>query len=417
MFIEVEGGHKADGELDVQGAKNAVLPMIAATVLCNQTIRFERCPKLQDVYSMVSILKDIGAKTRWEEDTLIVDAGDINRVEIVQEEAGKVRASILFLGSILGKYGHCEIGLPGGCSIGARPIDFHLNALSSLGSEIENEEDRIVCRVKGFGREKVRLPYPSVGATENVILYSVLRKGRTVLENAAKEPEIKELCNFLRKMGARIAGDGSNRIFISGVPALHGTDYCVKSDRIAFLTYAAMVAGTGGKALLKVNGDTFLTEQSHLRRTGCIIEKDQKGYVVSGGDHGIQAIPYIKTEPYPGFPTDAQSLFLALLSKANGESVVEESVFENRFLVANQLKKMGADIDITEQQAYIHGVTRLHGEAVCATDLRSGAALMLAGVMADGTTVIDQAKLILRGYESPVENMQGLGLFARYRCE
>lgn len=416
MFIEVEGGGKAAGELTVQGAKNAVLPMIAASVLCRQTIILENCPKIQDVYSMIAILKGIGADVGWDEDKLIIDAASINKCEVTQKEVGEVRASILFLGSILGREGEAGIRLPGGCSIGARPIDYHLEAFEKFGVRTVQDGDLIQCVVSHRGEECIHLPYPSVGATENIILYAVLREGTTELHNAAREPEIVELCEFLRKMGARIFGDGSDVITVLGVEKLHGTSHRLGADRIAFLTYAAMVAGTGGSAYLKVYGQTFDAERKYLTQTGCRMDDAPDGIVVTGGN-GIKAVSYIRTGPYPEFPTDAQSLFLSLLSKAYGESIIEESVFENRFLVAAQLRKMGADIEVAGQRACIRGVTRLHGERVRATDLRSGAALMLAGVMADGKTVIDNCHVIFRGYESPVEKIQSLGLCARYVCE
>lgn len=413
MLIEVEGGRKAAGELTVQGAKNAVLPMIAATVLCRQTTVIENCPRIQDVYSMTAVLKDIGAKVSWEEDKLIIDTASVTKSEITQKEVGDIRASILFLGSMLGRMQVAGIRLPGGCSIGARPVDYHLAAFSAMGAETSQLEDVICCEIRHRGEERVKLPYPSVGATENVILYAVLRKGITILENAAKEPEIRELCEFLRQMGAQIAGDGEECITIQGVNELQGVVYRLKTDRIAFLTYAAMVAGSGGSACLRVYGDTFEAEKKYLAMTGCCMETIGDQIRISG-EGGIRPVPYIRTEPYPGFPTDAQSLFLALLSRSYGESLIEESVFENRFLVAGQLRKMGADIEVAGQRACVRGVTRLHGEMVQATDLRSGAALLLAGVMAEGRTMVDQSHYILRGYEIPVENMQNLGLCARY---
>lgn len=413
MFIEVEGGSRAAGELTIQGAKNAVLPMIAATVLCRETITLMGCPRIQDVFSMTAILENIGASVEWDGDNLMINTDSVNQFEITQREAGEMRASILFLGSILARNHKAHICLPGGCSIGARPIDFHVAALEQLGASTVWEGDTICCDVKQQGEDTVTLPYPSVGATENLILYSVLRCGETEIQNAAKEPEIIELCRFLRSMGARISGDGSGIIQIRGVSSLHGTEYRLRSDRIVFLTYAAMAAATGGSARFLVYGETLEHEMSYLRKAGCLVKAEEDGIFVSGRN-GIRAIPYIRTGPYPEFPTDAQSLFLALLSKAYGESLLEESVFENRFLVASQLRKMGADIEVAEQRACVRGVTRLHGETVCATDLRSGAALLVAGAMADGTTQIQDSHLILRGYERPVENMQKLGLHASY---
>lgn len=418
MFIEVEGGGRAAGELTVQGAKNAVLPMIAATVLCRKMVILENCPRIQDVYSMTAVLKGIGADVRWDGDKLMIDASRLDKYEIAQKEAGEVRASILFLGSLLGRTGKAEICMPGGCSIGARPIDFHLAAFEQMGADVELEEEVVHCAIQQQGEEVVELPYPSVGATENVILYAVLRQGDTELRNAAKEPEIIELCEFLRCMGAEISGDGSSRIVIHGVSELHETTYRLRPDRIAFMTYAAMAVATGGSVMFRGSGREreFEHEKNFLALTGCQIHSDEDGILVSGNG-SIKAVPYLKTGPYPEFPTDAQSLFLALLTRAYGESIIEESVFENRFLVAAQLRKMGADIETAGQRACIRGVTRLHGESVRATDLRSGAALIVAGLMADGTTVIDNCHFVLRGYESPVENIQSLGLCARYICE
>lgn len=413
MFIEVEGGSRAAGELTIQGAKNAVLPMIAATVLCEETIILKGCPKIQDVYCMAAILKNIGASVEWEGDSLKINTGSIRQFTITQKEAGEMRASILFLGSILARNHEAQISLPGGCSIGARPIDYHVAALERLGAVTTWDGDTISCSVRYHGEDAVALPYPSVGATENLIIYAVLRKGRTQIRNAAREPEIVELCRFLRSMGAQIAGDGGDTITICGVKRLHGCEYRLCSDRIVFLTYAAMAAATGGNVWFHIYGEPLEHEKHYLRQAGCIVRSDGEDVFVSG-ENGIRAIPYIRTGPYPEFPTDAQSLFLALLSRAYGESLLEESVFENRFLVASQLRKMGADIEVAGQRACVRGVTKLHGETVRATDLRSGAALLVAGAMADGATRIEDSHLILRGYERPVEHMKKIGLCAAY---
>lgn len=425
MFIDVEGGSRAAGELTIQGAKNAVLPMIAATVLCRETVVLERCPRIHDVDAMAAILREIGGNVEWDGDRLVIQAGSLEPHDISCREAGEVRASILFLGSILGRERQAGICLPGGCSIGARPIDFHIAAMEKLGAVATQEGNYIRCVVEHTGADAVELPYPSVGATENVILYSVLRAGSTELRNAAREPEIVELCRFLRSMGARVSGDGTNTIHIRGVKSLHGTTYRMKSDRIVYLTYAAMVAATGGSASFQVYGETFSRENGYLQQAGCRIRPEKScleaahndsglHWIHVSGEGGIRAVPYVRTGPYPEFPTDAQSLFLALLSKSNGESVLEESVFENRFLVASQLRKMGADIEVVGQRACIRGVTRLHGETVRATDLRSGAALLVAGAMADGKTRIADSHLILRGYEKPAQHMRQLGLKADY---
>lgn len=420
MVIEVEGGSRAAGELAIQGAKNAVLPMIAATVLCRESVVLEGCPKISDVDAMTAILEETGAVVEWEGDRLIIDASGADGCEITGKAAGEVRASVLFLGSMLGRNRQACICLPGGCSIGERPVDFHVAAFEKMGAETVLADGKICCTMERPGEEIVELPYPSVGATENVILYAVLRDGRTELRNAAKEPEIVGLCCFLRSMGARLSGEGSSTIRICGVKRLHGTTYRPGSDRIVFLTYAAMVAATGGKACFHVYGEMLEQECGYLEQAGCRIWRQPEGrcdrtcHIVVSGENGIRAIPCLRTGPYPEFPTDAQSLFLALLSKAYGESMLEESVFENRFLVAAQLRKMGADIEVAGQHVCVRGVSRLHGETVRATDLRSGAALLVAGAVADGRTRILDAHLILRGYEKPVSQMGKLGLPAKY---
>ncbi len=416
MFIEIEGGKRATGDMTVQGSKNAVLPMIAAAVLCKEPVMLTHCPKIQDVCAMISMLRSIGVKVWWEEDALMIHADSITSHEITEQSAGEIRASVLLLGSLLGRCGQAAICMPGGCSIGARPIDFHIAAFSALGVSTELEESQIHCEVTSSGSGCIKLPYPSVGATENVILYAVLGTKEIWLENAAKEPEIQELCCFFRSMGARTDGDGTGRIVIRGVRKLTPTVYQPSADRIVFLTYAAVVAATGGNVFLRTHGEPFYEECRYLARAGCKLRKEDEGVQICS-PRGICPIPYVKTGPYPEFPTDAQSLFLALMTRARGESIIEESVFENRFLVASQLRKMGADIEVAGQRAYIRGVTKLHGERVKATDLRSGAALMVAGVMAEGTTSIDQCQYILRGYEWPVECLQRMGLNAKYRCE
>ncbi len=416
MVIEIEGGKKAAGDLCVQGSKNAVLPMMAAAILCREPVVLEHCPKIQDVYVMIAMLRSVGAMVHWEQDALVIDAAPLDSHEIVEQGAGEIRASVLFLGALLGRCGQASICMPGGCAIGARPIDFHVAAFSEMGIEVTMEESRISGKVIGTAKERIKLPYPSVGATENVILYAVLGSERICLENAAKEPEIVELCRFLRRMGACIRGDGTERIIIQGVRSLHATKYKLPTDRIVFLSYAAVVAATGGSVYFRTYGEKFGEECSYLAQVGCCIRLMDDGIWIRR-EGVLRPLSYVITGPYPAFPTDAQSLFLALVTRARGESVLEESVFENRFLVAAQLRKMGADIEVVGQRAYVRGVTRLHGEKVRATDLRSGAALMVAAAMADGITTIDQCQYILRGYEWPVECLQHLGVCARYRCE
>nr|MBP3598163.1 UDP-N-acetylglucosamine 1-carboxyvinyltransferase [Eubacterium sp.] len=416
MFIEIEGGKSASGDLEIQGSKNAALPIIAAAILTKEPVVLAHCPKIQDVYAMIAMLRSIGVNVWWDEDALVIHAEHIRCCKVTEPMAGEIRASVLFLGALLGRCGQAGICMPGGCSIGARPIDFHMSAFSEMGVSVSVTEEEIWCEATTSGAQRVRLPYPSVGATENVILYAVLGSGRIIVDNVAKEPEIQELCRFLRSMGARIRGEGTGRIEIIGVRELHSTVYQLPADRIVFLTYAAVVAATCGNVFLQTYGQCFPAECMYLEKIGCRLRTSSEGIWIWRKDE-LRSIPYVRTGPYPRFPTDAQSLFLALMTRGNGKSTIEESVFENRFLVVSQLQKMGAEVEVEGQCAYVQGVERLRGASVVATDLRSGAALMVAGTMAEGTTVIDKCHFILRGYEWPVECLQRLGLGARYRCE
>lgn len=410
MQIAVRGGRRAEGELELQGSKNAALPMLAACVLTSDEMVFRHCPDISDVRVMEELLQNLGLHPMWKDSVFCVKADALPHRAILQKEAGRVRASILFLGSLLARTGEAKVHMPGGCSIGRRPIDIHIEALEQSGVKVKEEGEWLVCRrERQPDRVQIRFPYPSVGATENLLLFHSLGKSEVILENTAREPEVCSLCQMLRKMGAQIAGETTGTIHMRGVNRLRGTEAVIPGDRIAFMTYAAMALGTQGKIWIRTENESFPLEQKALEKSGCVLRQDDKGILVEAGA-GIRPIPYLETAPYPGFPTDAQSLFLALLSRAHGESIVCETVFENRFQIVPHLKKMGADIDIAEKCAYVHGVTKLHGETVRATDLRSGASLLLAGAMAEGETIVEQAENILRGYEKPIQNMQNIGL-------
>ncbi len=410
MQIAVRGGRRAEGEVVLQGSKNAALPMLAASILTSDEMVFRHCPDISDVRVMVELLENLGLQTAWKDSFFRVQADVLKHSAILQKEAGRVRASILFLGSLLARTGEAKVHMPGGCSIGRRPIDIHIKALEQSGVKVEEEGEWLVCRRERVLKTvKIRFPYPSVGATENLLLFHASGNSDVVLENTAREPEICSLCEMLRDMGAKISGETTGTIHICGTGKLHGTDVMIPGDRIVFMTYAAMALGTQGKIRIRTEKESFLPERKELEKSGCCFAQDADG-VLAEGNQGIHPIPYLKTAPYPGFSTDAQSLFLTLLSRAHGESVLCETVFENRFQMIPYLKKMGADIDTVAKCAYINGVTKLHGETVQATDLRSGAALLLAGAMAEGETIVEQAENILRGYENPIQNMQNIGL-------
>lgn len=401
--LKIEGGKRLYGEVDVQGSKNAILPMLAACILCKDFVRISHCPKISDVYSMIHLLKSLGCDVQWEDNAVVIDARVISSTKLVEQHARVMRSSIVLVGAMLGREGTVEISYPGGCSIGARPINLHLNAFRKMNVQITESQENILCETCGLQGEEIELDFPSVGATENVILAAVLAKGVTTIKNAAKEPEIMELCSFLRKMGASIIGDGTDVIQIKGVSSLHGADYQVMCDRIVLGTYIAAIAATGGEADIKVNCVSQLDEVCKVyQQMGVTIRSTETGlYVLASGR--LNKIDLIRTRPYPGFPTDMQSQTMAALTKAKGTSVIIENLFEGRFKTVDELRKMGASITVEGRAAIIQGVDALTGAKVEAKDLRGGAALLIAGCMAEGVTKISDIQYIQRGYENIVE--------------
>lgn len=387
----------------MQGSKNAILPMLAACILCKDFVRISHCPKISDVYSMIHLLESLGCSVEWEDNAVIVDARVIKSTMLLEQHARVMRSSIILVGAMLGREGKVEISYPGGCSIGARPINLHLNAFRKMNVEIKESEENIFCQSVSLTGEEIELDFPSVGATENIILAAVLAKGVTTIHNAAKEPEIIELCKFLRAMGASIIGDGTEIILIKGVSSLHGVDYQVMCDRIVLGTYIAAVAGAGGEADIVVNCVSQLDEVRKVyEQMGVTIRETQKGlYVQSSGN--LKKVDLIRTRPYPGFPTDMQSQTMAALTKAKGTSIIIENLFEGRYKTVDELLKMGAAIKVEGRAAIIQGVDALTGASVEATDLRGGAALLIAGCMAQGVTTISNIQYIERGYENIVE--------------
>lgn len=408
----ITGGKRLNGEIELQGCKNSALPIMAAAVLVNGKCILESCPNLTDVYSASRILNSIGCKCSIAGNTAEIDSVSVSGNAISEKLMGEMRSSIMFVGAILGRVGQCTFSIPGGCELGPRPIDMHLAAFAKLGAEISENGGEITCRMPKEKRHggKISLPFPSVGATENIILCSVLAEGETVVNNAAREPEICDMCRFLRSCGAKIKGDGESRIVIEGVERFHGCEYRIMPDRIAGATYLAMTAAAGGAMILKnaciCEMEPFL---SVLEQSGCYIcTADNRIYLRRGGR--LRAVrDRIRTMPHPGFPTDAQAVLMAALAAADGTTVFEENIFDCRYRHTDALIKMGADIQVMGKAAVVRGVKKLHGADVDATDLRGGAAMAVAALGAEGRTTIGCISHIGRGYEKFEENITSLG--------
>ena len=405
----IQGGRRLSGTVKISGAKNAVLPVIAASLLASTPSVIEEIPDLDDVTTITEVLQYLGLNTRREPGRLFIDSTGIKSCEASYELVRKMRASFLVMGPLLSRFQEARISQPGGCAIGTRPIDLHLKGFEALGAEIIQGHGFIEARApKGLQGAKVYLDFPSVGATENIMMAASLANGRTIIENAAQEPEIVDLANYLNAMGANVRGAGTNAIRIEGVKNLTGTSYAVIPDRIEAGTYMVAAAITGGDVLLKnVLYEHLKPLVAKLKEAGVAIEQDvdQMRVTASGGLRAVD----IKTLPYPGFPTDMQAQFMALMSVADGSSIVSETVFENRFMHVDELKRMGANIRVDGRIAMLDGVKKLTGCPVTATDLRAGAALVLAGLAAEGQTEIGSVYHIDRGYDRIVDKLQGLG--------
>lgn len=408
--IIVQGGHALRGSVRVQGAKNAALPILAACVLVNGVCEIQNCPALSDVCAAVRILRRLGCTVERRNDVLFVDARTVFRAAIPDELMREMRSSIVFLGAVLSRTGRAVLCAPGGCEIGARPIDLHISSLRALGANIDETNGTLCCRAPGGLRgATIRLPFPSVGATENILLAAAAAKGTTLLYGAAREPEIGDLIRFLNACGAQIRVLGAGTLKIEGVPALHGCTHRVIPDRIAAVTYMAAAAATGGDVTLTdVCPAHFAAVTGVFQQAGCRIE-EADDWVRLCAPERLRAVCHIRTAPYPGFPTDAQAAVMAMLATADGVSAIEETIFENRFHHVRALRQMGADITVKGRTALVSGVPRLHGAAVPAADLRAGAAMIVAGLGAQGETVIDQIHHIDRGYEKIEACLQTLG--------
>ncbi len=408
----ITGGNRLSGEINLQGSKNSALPIMAGAFLVSGECVLKSCPVLTDVYSASRILNRLGCKCRLSSGEAVIDSSGASSFEIPDELMREMRSSIMFMGAILGRMGECIVSIPGGCELGSRPIDMHLASMQKMGVEISDINGKIHCRIPS-GRAhgtKISLSFPSVGTTENIILCAVTAKGETIINNAAREPEICDLCNFLRCCGAEIKGDGESRIVINGVEKLHGCEYTIMPDRIVCATYIAMTAATGGEMIIK-NACISETEPfiSVIEQTGCgIYLADNRIYVRKGAR--LRALKdRIRTMPYPGFPTDTQAILMSALITADGTSVFEENIFDCRYRHTDAFVKMGADIQVMGKVAVVRGVPEIHGADIEATDLRGGAAMVIAALSAEGTTHLSNIYHIDRGYEKFEEAVSSLG--------
>ncbi len=405
----ITGGKELNGEVVIDGAKNSALSIMAACLLSRELSILDNVPRLKDVYSMIEVIKVLGVKVEWlGESKLSIDPDDFNNYEAPYELVKTMRASFLVMGPLLARLKKAKISLPGGCAIGARPVDFHLKGFKTLGAEITTDQGYIKAEVKKLAGNEIYLDFPSLGATENIMMAASLAEGKTVIENAAKDPEVIELGNFLNKMGAKIEGLGNDIITVQGVKKLNGVQYEIIPDRIEGGTYMIAAAIAGGKVKIKNVNPYYLKS--------CIVKLEEAGLEIKTKDNvamvsspnGIKSVD-IKTMPFPGFPTDMQAQFMALMAVANGTSIITENVFENRFAHTGDLRRMGADIKIEGRNSIIKGVKKLSAAPVMASDLRGGAALVLAALAAEGTTEISRIYHIDRGYVKLEEKLKKLG--------
>ncbi len=405
----VNGGNPLQGEVRIGGAKNSVLPIMAASMLnLSETVLFD-CPNIRDVSISAEILRRLGCKVNIEGNTAEINSSGINKFEIPTDLMNKMRSSFIFLGAMLAVGGKAICGYPGGCELGARPIDLHLKAFKKLGVTYYEQGGYIICDSSRFKACKVALDFPSVGATENIMLLACRQKGTTIIVNAAREPEITDLQNFLNSMGARISGAGGSKIKIEGVASLRPVTKRIMSDRIVAATLMFAAATTGGSITLR-NTDCHYMESviCLLRDCGADIYTKSDSLEIKCPSK-MKSVDLLQTMPYPGFPTDAQSQALAAFATMEGTSIVRETIFENRFNQAAELKKMGADITVSDRTAIIRGVEKLSGAHVYSPDLRGGAALVIAALGARGTSVIDNIHYIERGYDGLDKMLQILG--------
>ena len=404
----IQGGNRLQGEVKISGSKNAALPIVAATILNKGKTTLYNVPNIHDVQTMFEILKEIGGKVQKKNNKVIIDTSKIHTYEIPDNLMRQMRSSVILAGALIGRYHQARFSCPGGCDIGARPIDLHLKGFEKLGINIKEEYGEIICTADKIIGTQIHLDFPSVGATENIILAACLAEGTTIITNAAKEPEIGDLVKYLNKMGAKIKGEGTDKIEITGVKSLSEVSYNIMPDRIEAGTYLVAGAITGGKVkLTNVNPEHIEPILNKLEEANCKL-KVEKSTIEIEAPKRVKAVD-IKTMPYPGFPTDLQSIFGALLATAKGTSIITENIFESRYKYVQELNRMGAKIKVEGRTAVIKGTRRIQGANVVATDLRGGASLILESLVAKGTTQIDNIHYILRGYENIEEKLKNIG--------
>jgi len=407
--LSIKGGRPLHGEVTISGAKNAALPILCASLLSSDSISLSNVPALNDIETTLALLKQLGVQSHRPSNGIVeLNAAGVNHFEAPYELVKTMRASILVLGPLLARFGEARVSLPGGCAIGQRPVDQHIKGLQALGAEIDIEHGYVVARAKRLKGAHIRTDMVTVTGTENLMMAATLAEGQTILENAAREPEITDLAEMLIKMGARIKGHGTGRIIIDGVKRLHGAHHNVIPDRIEAGTFLAAVGATGGEIHLR---------NAAPKTMGAIIGKlEEAGVTIKQGPDWIHAkmkqrptAVGFRTYEYPAFPTDMQAQLMALNTIADGTAVIVENIFENRFMHVQELRRMGADIDIDSHTAVVTGVDRLSGTTVMATDLRASASLVIAGLIAEGTTTVERIYHLDRGYECMENKLQALG--------
>ncbi len=410
-YYEIQGGRPLSGSLAIHGAKNSVLPILAACLLAPGQSVIHNCPDLSDVSATLDILRLLGCKADREGDTVVIDASALGRSDIPEHLMREMRSSVIFLGALLARLGTAELSYPGGCELGPRPIDLHLSALRTLGAEILEEQGTLACRRgrEGLSGREICLSIPSVGATENIMLAACGCPGVTTIVGAAREPEIVDLQNFLRAMGAEVDGAGTPAVVIRGGAPLHPAEYRVMGDRIAAATYLCGAAAAGGEVeLTGVAPDTLTAVLSCLEETGCTLHTGQDRIVLNSTGP-LRGIRPVRTAPYPGFPTDAQAVLMAALAGGEGATLFVENIFDSRYRHVDELRRMGADIQIAGRAAMVSGVGRLHGASLRSPDLRGGAALVVAALGAEGTSQVSELRHIRRGYQALDKNLCALG--------